>query len=184
MSQALNSLTHGKSRSPIYSRWQGMKDRCLNPKNPRFADYGGRGITVCERWMKFENFYMDMGDVPSAEHQLDRRDNSKGYSPENCRWATRQEQQNNMRSNRILTFNETSKTVTQWADCLGLKANTIVTRLQRGWSVDVALMPPGKAPRQSANYRRGYIKDVVTKSGAKDRRRRARLELLKRSLNG
>lgn len=88
--------THGRRDTPEYRAWDGMKQRCTNPKARGYDRYGGAGITVCDRWMySFENFYADMGDRPSSEHSLDRIDGSKGYSPNNCRWATRSEQQKN-----------------------------------------------------------------------------------------
>lgn len=98
------STTHGRSKRhtehyPTYSSWQHMKDRCLNPKNKYYNNYGGRGIIVCDRWMKFENFLEDMGDR-TKELSLDRIDNNKGYSKENCKWSTRKEQMNNTRRNR------------------------------------------------------------------------------------
>jgi hypothetical protein len=82
--------------SRIYTTWQGMLQRCLNPRSPGFHNYGGRGITVCERWHKFENFYADMREPPDGL-TLDRKDNDKGYSPENCKWSTRLEQTHNRR---------------------------------------------------------------------------------------
>lgn len=99
---------HGHSRasgeSKTYQVWANMKDRCLNPDSASFPGYGARGITVCERWLKFENFLADMGEQPSGL-QIDRKDNDKGYNPENCRWATRREQQNNTRSTRFALIN-------------------------------------------------------------------------------
>jgi hypothetical protein len=88
--------THGLSRSRIYVSWCHMIDRCLNPNNAKFHHYGERGITVCERWKKFDNFYADMGEMPDGL-TLERRDNSKGYSPDNCVWATYTEQNRNRR---------------------------------------------------------------------------------------
>lgn len=84
-------------KHPLYYTWSNMLSRCTNPNAPNFSDYGGRGITVCERWHHFKNFALDMGMKPSLHHSLDRIDNDLGYSPENCKWSTRQEQNSNKR---------------------------------------------------------------------------------------
>lgn len=91
------SITHGMSRTRIYSVWKNMIRRCESPRHPRYADYGGREIRVCKRWYKFENFYADMGDRPTPAHSLDRVDNDGNYCKENCRWATQQDQARNRR---------------------------------------------------------------------------------------
>ena len=92
---------HFKTRTKIYSIWNQMKQRCFNKNDKGFKNYGGRGITVCKRWLKFENFYKDMGERPT-ELSLDRINNDKGYSPHNCKWSTRTEQNNNKRKNSKL----------------------------------------------------------------------------------
>lgn len=92
---------HGEStrtyRSPEHTAWQAMRGRCNNPKHPRYADWGGRGITICARWDVYENFLADMGRRPSARHSLDRVDNDGNYEPGNCRWALPAEQVANRR---------------------------------------------------------------------------------------
>jgi hypothetical protein len=94
---AKHSITHGKSYVSEYSIWSDMKKRCFNKKSTHFNHYGGRGITVCEHWLVFENFYKDMGPRPSKKHSLDRVDNNGNYQPNNCRWATKREQNLNKR---------------------------------------------------------------------------------------
>jgi len=135
-----NKTKHGLSRTPEYKIWFAMVSRCENPENKGFPDYGGRGITVCERWCKsFVVFYNDIGPRPSAEHSIDRKDNDKGYCPENCRWATRVEQQRNLSRNLMLTHNGETLCLAAWAERLGVPAAMIHCRLRRGWSIERAL---------------------------------------------
>lgn len=95
--QAKRLYRHGLARSALYTTWAGMLQRCYNTKSTAYYLYGRRGITVCERWKTFENFAADMGERPSPTHSIDRKDNDKGYSPDNCRWATKKQQSQNTR---------------------------------------------------------------------------------------
>lgn len=104
---------HGMEGTPTYSSWAAMKQRCMNPRNEKFKDYGGRGITVCGRWMWFENFLADMGAKPTGK-TLDRIDNDSGYSPSNCRWATPTEQANNQRRDKLRADNPHRITGVSW----------------------------------------------------------------------
>jgi len=115
-----------------YTIWQAMKRRCNNQTDKRYADYGGRGITVCEAWQdSYEQFLSDMGIRPTPQHQIDRIDNDGPYSPENCRWATRMEQGSNKRNNRIIEAFGKRMTVNQWARETGLYRKTITSRIDR-----------------------------------------------------
>jgi hypothetical protein len=101
----MTTLRHGHAYagkiSPEYNAWLAMRARCRHPGNPNFKNYGARGITVCERWEIFENFFADMGSRPSPKHSLDRIDNDGNYEPSNCRWATPKEQMNNVRGRKL-----------------------------------------------------------------------------------
>lgn len=138
-------ITHGMSISGDvsieYVSWANMKQRCLNSKNTKWSDYGGRGIKVCERWLVFDNFLSDMGKCPTGM-TLDRTDNSKGYSPDNCRWATIRTQSRNKRNNIILTFNNKSMTITDWAQEIGISVKTLMGRRKLGWSDDEIINVP------------------------------------------
>jgi hypothetical protein len=103
------------SFSAEYRTWVGMKARCYKPSSAAYYKYGARGITVCERWQTFENFLADMGPKPTPKHTLDRIDGSKGYSPDNCRWASHTEQQRNLKNNVYLEYNGKSMIAADWA---------------------------------------------------------------------
>ena len=129
-------------RTDTYSIWAQMVQRCTNSNHHRYKDYGGRGITVCRRWLKYDNFLADMGERPTGL-TLDRKNNDKGYYKRNCRWATRSVQANNMHANRLLTYKGRTLTMTQWTKKLGFKRSTLPNRLSRdGWSVERALSTP------------------------------------------
>ena len=137
------NLQHGKSKSPEYEAWSGMIRRCYSLNREDYPRYGGRGITVCERWREsFENFYADMGPKPTPHHSIDRIDNDGTYAPDNCRWATVARQNRNRRDTRLISFNGETLCITDWAARLGIARKTIVMRLDRGWSVEEALTTP------------------------------------------
>lgn len=132
--------------SPEYYSWASMMTRCTNSNHPKYSDYGGRGIRVCERWHTFENFLEDMGPRPDGM-TLERVLVNEGYEPENCVWATRKRQSNNTRSNTFLEHAGKRQTVAEWSDETGLAYNTIIARIHRlGWSAERALTTP---PRRS-----------------------------------
>jgi hypothetical protein len=122
-----------------YQSWESMKERCYSRSHKSYKDYGGRGITVCDRWVEsFHNFLEDMGERPEGM-TLDRERNNEGYCKENCRWATQKQQGNNQRSNVVLVFRGESHTTSEWADIVGIERHTIGYRIRRGWSVEDAL---------------------------------------------
>lgn len=133
---------HGYARSSIYTTWLGMKKRCENTNDKHYADYGGRGIKVCDRWQDFANFLEDMGPRPSPNLTLERIDNDGPYSKKNCKWATATEQANNKRNNRVLEFNGRKMTVHEWARELDVHASALHRRLGNGWSVEDTLSRP------------------------------------------
>lgn len=132
--------THGLSNEPEYRAWENARSRCTNPRNRKFPIYGGRGISMCERWSdSFETFIADMGRRPGPEYSLDRIDGNKGYQPENCRWATVVEQNNNRSINRHLEMAGSTVTVAEASRATGIPHATILTRLDAGYSDQEAL---------------------------------------------
>jgi len=130
--------THGQSKTPTYRSWTAMKFRCLNSNHIAYPQYGGRGITVCQRWLRFENFLADMGERP-VDMTLDRINVDGDYCAENCRWAYPKDQSRNRRNNHLLTFNGQRRTITEWSEISGIKKTTIRERLNRGWTTKQAL---------------------------------------------
>lgn len=123
--------------TPIRRAWINMKTRCDNLNTADYKNYGGRGITYVERWKQFANFLEDMEATHFEGSTLDRADNSKGYSPENCRWVTRKVQNNNKRNNRFFEFDGKSQTLPQWAKELGINRSTLSMRYYKyNWSLD------------------------------------------------
>jgi hypothetical protein len=119
---------HGLTDTPVHRSWMSMWQRCTNPNDSAFKNYGGRGIAICERWAVFENFLADMGPKPDA-YELERQDVNGNYEPGNCRWATIKEQANNRRTNRFITHEGRTQTLAQWAEELGIKMHTLYRRI-------------------------------------------------------
>ena len=140
-----SSVTQCKECRKNTETWRAMIDRCSNPRNKNYKNYGGRGITVCPRWHDFSNYYADMGRKP-PNMTLERIDNNKGYSPSNCKWATHQEQSNNKRNSRRVEHGGVTKTLSQWATHLHIPRPTLEARLANGWTVDKALSTPSYKP--------------------------------------
>jgi hypothetical protein len=134
------ATTHGMHKSAEFKTWSSMIERCTNPNSPSFERYGRRGITVSDRWLNsFEAFYADMGARPSGK-TLDRRDNNSGYSKENCRWATSQEQMNNVSTNRKALYQGKEYTARELSDLTGAPYERLRCRLFKyGWSVERAI---------------------------------------------
>lgn len=128
--------THGLRDIVEYGVWARMRQRCENPRNRDFKDYGARGIFVCERWNLFENFIEDMGRKPSAEMQIDRIDNDGPYSPENCRWATPKQQANNRRIYNGLELNGRTYSRSEIGRMIGLSPSGVCKRIKAGMSID------------------------------------------------
>jgi hypothetical protein len=157
---------HGHSpasgRSPEQRSYTNMLGRCLNARNQAYKYYGGRGISVCQRWIGpdgFANFLQDVGRRPSLRHSIDRWPDKNGnYEPGNVRWATAREQQNNRRDNRVLTLGGISMTISQWATVKAIRAGTIWERIAQGWDVFRTLNEPvhtekrnGRCKKQCSN---------------------------------
>jgi hypothetical protein len=144
--------THGMKHTRTYNLWQAMLSRTRYGK-PGYAD---RGISVCDAWLKFENFYADMGDAPDGM-SLDRIDNDGHYSPSNCRWATRQQQNTNKRSNVFIEWQGKRQTVREWEREFGMKPTTLRNRFRLGWPLEKAMRPlaEGNTPQPADELNQG-----------------------------
>ena len=138
------ATTHGMKNTGIYRVWNSMLNRCRNPSVPQYPNYGGRGIKVCARWKKFENFFADMGVCP-AGLSLDRVDVNGDYRPSNCRWATQKQQSRNTRKTIWLEHRGVVKSLRDWEDDLGLPKEVIYGRIKNGWTVERAIEAPYQA---------------------------------------
>lgn len=142
-------IKHNLSETKFWTVWKNMRRRCNNPNKPEYKNYGGRGIKVCERWQKFENFRDDMyisylGHKKNNSYtSLDRINNNRGYSKENCRWATKSEQNRNTRNNHFITYNRETLSLRDWADKLKIKYRTLSARLfELNWSIKKTFETP------------------------------------------
>jgi hypothetical protein len=126
--------------SPTYHSWTAMKNRCLSPTSKDWKSYGARGITVCPRWLIFENFLQDMGEKPGRGWSIEREKVTEGYYPGNCKWALPKEQASNRRNTKLITHNGITKTEAQWAEDAGISRGRLHYRLSVGMAMDQALM--------------------------------------------
>lgn len=149
------NTTHGRTRTRLYTAWNAMHERCRNPKNDEFHNYGGRGIRVCERWSRFEAFLQDVGEPPTDRHTLERIETNGNYEPGNCKWATRKEQARNKRNNRLITFRGKTRSLVEWGEETGFGGSRIGNRLRIGWSIERALTEQANPKRVAAGKRRG-----------------------------
>lgn len=144
--QAGSNLRHGESGQSAtgeYRAWLAMLRRCLTPTAGNYANYGAKGVKVCERWLTYENFLADMGHKPSSEYSLDRYPDQRGdYEPSNCRWATAIEQQRNKTNNTLVTIEGKTRCAAEWCAVTGLASSTFHNRVKRGWSGVELLRPP------------------------------------------
>jgi len=135
------AFRHGETGTPTHRSWSSMKQRCTNPAVISWKYYGAKGIRVCNRWNVFANFLADMGERPPGT-SLERLDNTRDYCPENCVWATPQQQCRNKRTNRLVTYDGQTKPLAQWADEVGINRKALAARLKRGWTLEKAFTSP------------------------------------------
>lgn len=134
--------THGLSRNPTYINWLAMKSRCENPNNQDYRLYGGRGVTICDRWQSFGNFLADMGHRPFPRATIERKDTNGNYEPGNCVWATQKTQTRNKRANRLITIDGVTKCLGEWCELYGRDYRLVHHRIQNGWTPEAALSTP------------------------------------------
>lgn len=133
--------THGLTKSRTYRIWSAMKVRCYRKSSKDYANWGGRGIRVCDRWHSFENFLLDMGEARQGM-SIDRINNDGDYEPGNCRWVGCEIQARNTRSNVVIEWRGEKKCVSEWAESIGVPVKALRRRLRLGWSVDDAFTLP------------------------------------------
>tara|TARA_R110000796_G_scaffold137299_1_gene253373 strand:+ start:172 stop:933 length:762 start_codon:yes stop_codon:yes gene_type:complete len=152
-SSAKTRTKHGMTKTKEYRTWVHLKDRCINPNSSSRKHYLDKGITFCDEWLIFDNFFYDMGLSPTAEHSIDRIDNTKGYSKDNCRWATKLEQMNNMSTNKVITYKGETKTLADWCRYLGVNYSMVKCRLHSGlYTIAQSFELPSGAGLHKFNY--------------------------------
>lgn len=138
----VNSRTHGMRQEKVYTNWCQMIARCTDKNSTSYSNYGGRGITVCDRWLRFKNFFEDMGNRPFNGASIDRVNNEGNYEPGNCKWSTSAEQARNRRNSRHITYKGETLIFDDWAARFGIARATLWNRLKNGLSFDEALTKP------------------------------------------
>ena len=134
--------THGKTGERIYRIWLSMRQRCNYQQGREYHNYGGKGVSVCEEWSDFQSFYeWAIANCYRDDLTIDRKDGTKGYSPENCRWATMKEQQNNRSNNIRISINGEEKTISEWSKITGISRSTLEWRVKHNWTESELLMP-------------------------------------------
>jgi hypothetical protein len=147
----IKNKTHEKRKTSLWAIWHGMKERCLNPNYHNYSSYGGRGISICEDWLKFENFDKWNDSLGEEGYKrglsIDRIDNDKGYSPSNCRWTTFVQQGRNKRNNVLVTINGKIKPVSEWAEYYVVSRYLVYNRIKIGWQLNEKLFVPTDSRR-------------------------------------
>ena len=169
MTNPTGNIKHGGHGTLTYARWRSMMQRCYAKSATNYKYYGALGIAVCPQWHQFAAFRTDMGECPNQAMTLDRKDNSRGYEPGNCRWATKAEQNRNRPSHAVLlTHNGATRSVTAWAHAIGITPNTLRQRLDANWPLDRALnaelyggATPNRHPRLEQLTHGGLTKTVL-----------------------
>jgi hypothetical protein len=146
--------THCQSGTKLHYIWIEMRQRCANPKNPKFHHYGGRGITICESWQEFEIFHKWSLETGYKEGlSIDRINNNESYAPNNCRWTTQSKQCNNTRRNKMVTYKGKSQSMADWSRELNVNYNTLRSRARNGWSIKDMF----EVPMEGRSYVRNQI---------------------------
>lgn len=159
----LKCRTHNESKTRLYSIWANMKQRCYNPKNDNYVNYGKRGITICDSWRNSYECFRDWAKTNGYEENLtiDRIDGSKGYFPDNCRWVTVKAQNNNLRTNRKITYKGETKSLAEWSKQYGIPHQTIADRLDKGYPLEMVFQKDNLRWSNSVEHKRVGTKKII-----------------------